>query len=59
MTILSSLEDELKKITDENEKILFKQKIITFLNNESAKWDNHEDDNVKNDNEFGNKDDDK
>ena len=57
--ILSSLDAELEKITDENEKILFKQKIITFLNNESAKWDNHEDDNNNNDREADNKDDDK
>ena len=28
-----------KMILDENEKIQFKQKVITFLNNESAKWD--------------------
>ena len=38
--ILSSLDADLDKmITDENEKVQFKQKVITFLNNESAKWD--------------------
>ena len=38
--ILSSLDTDLDKmITDENEKVQFKQKVITFLNNESAKWD--------------------
>ena len=47
---MSSLEADLERITDENEKILLKQKIITFLNNESAKWDNHEDNNGKHDN---------
>ena len=37
--ILSSLETDLDKmIIDEDEKIQFKQKVITFLNNESAKW---------------------
>ena len=38
--ILSSLDTDLDKmIADENEKVQFKQKVITFLNNESAKWD--------------------
>ena len=38
--ILSNLDADLDKmIIDENEKIQFKQKVITFLNNESAKWD--------------------
>ena len=38
--ILSNLDTDLDKmITDENEKVQFKQKVITFLNNESAKWD--------------------
>ena len=37
--ILSILETDLDKmIIDEDEKIQFKQKVITFLNNESAKW---------------------
>ena len=37
--ILASLGTDIDKmIVDENEKILFKQRVITFLNNESAKW---------------------
>ncbi len=37
--ILTSLETDLiKMIEDENDRIQFKQRVITFLNNESAKW---------------------
>lgn len=37
--ILASLENDIdEKIKDENQKIEFKQRVITFLNNESAKW---------------------
>jgi len=37
--ILSSLENDIDKMIDnENDKIEFKQRVITFLNNESAKW---------------------
>ena len=37
--ILASLETDLEKmIEDENERVQFKQRVITFLNNESAKW---------------------
>ena len=37
--ILASLETDLNKmIEDENERVQFKQRVITFLNNESAKW---------------------
>ena len=39
-TILANLEKDIHKmIQDENDRVLFKQKVITFLNNESAKWD--------------------
>ena len=38
--ILASLETDIDKmISDESEKIEFKQRVITFLNTESAKWD--------------------
>ena len=37
--ILASLETDLSKMMeDENDRIQFKQRVITFLNNESAKW---------------------
>ena len=37
--ILASLESDLEKMIDnENERAQFKQRVITFLNNESAKW---------------------
>ena len=37
--ILANLDKDIDKmLTDENEKIKFKQRVITFLNNESAKW---------------------
>ena len=37
--ILTSLETDLiKMIENENERVQFKQRVITFLNNESAKW---------------------
>ena len=37
--ILASLETDLDKmIENENERVQFKQRVITFLNNESAKW---------------------
>ncbi len=37
--ILASLETDLNKmVEDENERVQFKQRVITFLNNESAKW---------------------
>ena len=37
--ILASLETDLvKMVDDENERLQFKQRVITFLNNESAKW---------------------
>ena len=37
--ILASLETDLiKMIEDESDRIQFKQRVITFLNNESAKW---------------------
>ena len=37
--ILASLETDLEKmIEDDNERVQFKQRVITFLNNESAKW---------------------
>ena len=38
--ILASLETDIDKmISDESDKIEFKQRVITFLNTESAKWD--------------------
>ena len=37
--ILASLETDIEKmIEDESQKLQFKQRVITFLNNESAKW---------------------
>ena len=37
--ILASLETDIEKmIDDESQKLQFKQRVITFLNNESAKW---------------------